>query len=136
MTDVICDQRDCIYWRNGECTQSSIELFGGMCMDYTHDDYTNGKEYQTEYSIAMLEGKHREIRHGKRIVINGEEFFTEDDDRNDDSFVRLTHGRTGAYAGSIEFVKSHWERTLESAAQLPDVTTLPLKEGTNEDEQG
>lgn len=128
MTDVICDRRKCEFWRNGLCTQSSLELSCGECVDYVDDPYTDGKDYQTEYFILCKDKTHRKVKHGKRIIINGEEFFTEDDDRNDDDFVRLTHARTGAYAGTIEWVKSHWEKTLEIASTFPDVTTLPLKE--------
>lgn len=132
MTDVICDTRKCLYWRNGLCTQSSLELSYGKCVDYADDPYTDGEDYQTEYFKSRVDGK-RCRAHGKRIIINGEEFFTEDDDRNDDSFVRLTHARTGVYAGSIERVKERWEEILERAAKYPDVTALPLKEG-DEDE--
>lgn len=128
MTDIICDRKKCAYLRNGLCTQSSLELSCGECVEYADDPYTDGKDYQTEYFKACSDGTHRRRAHGKRIIINGVEFFTEDDDRNDDDFVRLTHARTGAYAGTIEWVKSHWEKTLEIAAKFPDVTTLPFKE--------
>ncbi|MDE7361852.1 MAG: hypothetical protein K2N38_07950 [Oscillospiraceae bacterium] len=132
MTDVICDQKKCAYLRNGMCTQSSIELFGGECEDFVYDTYTDGKDYQTEYFKVTRDGKHRYISRGKRVILGGEEFFTEDDDRNGDDFVHLTHARTGAYAGSIEWVRSHWEETLERAAKLPDMTTLPFEEGVKD----
>lgn len=130
MTNVICDCRKCGSWRNGLCTQSSLELSYGECVDYVDNPYTGSKDYQTEYFKAQSDGtnKWRVRNRGKRIIINGEEFFTEDDDRNDDDFVRLTHARTGAYAGTIEQVKTRWEKTLEIASTFPDVTTLPFKE--------
>lgn len=130
MTDVICDLRKCEFWRNGLCTQSSLELSCGECVDYADDPYTDGKDYQTEYFKACGDGTNewRVRSRGKRIIINGEEFFTEDDDRDRDEYVCLTHARTGVLAGSIEWVRSHWEEILERAAKRPDVTTLPFKE--------
>ncbi|MBD5128478.1 MAG: hypothetical protein HDT43_00915 [Ruminococcaceae bacterium] len=130
MTVVECDMTKCVHYRNGACTRASIELGCGECMDFEHDDYTEGADYQTEYFKACSDGtnKWRERSHGKRLIIDGVEFFTEDDDRDDDRFVRITHGRTGAGKSSIEFTRKHWEEMLKVTAELPDVTTLPLKE--------
>ena len=130
MTEVMCDMDKCVHHRNGVCTNSSIELSCNGCEDFMHDDYTNSADYQTEYFKACGDGTNewRERSRGKRLIIDGVEFFTEDDDRDDDSFVRLTHARTGRYAGSIKELRARWGLMLKSAEKLPDVITLPLKE--------
>lgn len=130
MTEVICDKADCAHYLKGYCALTTIEINSCECCDYCYDGYKKGKDYQTEYFIAWADssGKWRRKRRGKRIVINGEEFFTEDDDRQSPEDVRVTHGRTGCYAGTIEYVREHWDEIMKLAAEHPDVMTLPLKE--------
>jgi len=132
MTEVICDRASCANYLNGYCTLAAIEIDGGECCDYCYDGYKKGKDYQTEYFIVWTDCKEkwRKRCQGKRIIINGEEFFTEDDDRQNPEAVRVTHGRTGVYAGTVKSVQEHWDEIVKRAAGYPDVMTLPLREST------
>lgn len=121
MTETICDGTKCSHYRY-------CELAAPMWAKLVNQ-YTSGEDYQAEYFKAVIDEESKEklriLSHGKRILINGEEFFTEDDDRDSPDRVVLTHGRTGAMAGSLAWVKDHWNEIIKRATEFPDVTTLP-----------
>lgn len=129
-TTVFCDQNYCRYYCNGECANDCIYL-DFNCQDY--EDITQSPEYQTPYYIACRkDGKtYRELKHGKRIEINGEEFFAESNTAYPQSRVSLTHGRTGYLMPyrTIADIYEFWDIIKNRLDELPDVITLPLKEG-------
>lgn len=129
-TTVFCDRNDCRYYCNGECANECIYL-DFNCQDY--EDLTLSPEYQVPYYIACRKnGKtYRELKRGKRIEINGEEFFTISNTAYPQNPVSLTHGRTGRLMPyrTIADIKENWEIIKNRLDEFPDVITLPLKKG-------
>jgi len=97
----------------------------------TFEDYTQDKAYQDKYYIAikMFDGKAaRALKKGKKIIINGVNFFTDCPPLADDSSTYITHELSGLACGTIEHIKKHWDYFKENQANLQDVATLPLAE--------
>lgn len=131
MTETICNRAKCSHYLKGCCKLTAPNKKGGICANFVNQ-YTSGEVYQTEFFKAVIDKesneKFRILSHGKRILINDKEFFTEDDDREPPDRVVLTHGRTGVLVGSLSWVRDHWSEIIRRVAEFPDVTTLPLKE--------
>ncbi len=127
---VHCFNEECIYCELGACTASEIFISDEGCDSIA--PYTDTKEYQSEYWARVItEDKKtygRALKHGKRIIVNGREFFTESDTRCDDEYIFITDGRTGALCRNLSFLKKNWEKYNEAALKVSDVADLPLCE--------
>lgn len=127
---VHCFNDECVYYKNGACTASEIFISDEGCDSII--PYTDTKEYQSEYWARVItEDKKtngRALKHGKRIIVNGREFFTESDTRVDDHYIFVTDGRTGLGCGNLSFLKKNWEKYDEMASKFGNVADLPLCE--------
>lgn len=125
---VHCDFDCCIYCENLMCKKEEIYICDGECGDLLA--YYDAPEYQKEYWIAV-KGKddmdYRRLKRGKSILINGAEFFTEDDTRYDCDDIRVTDAKSGRIT-TKRWVKDHWGEYLAKLNEIPIVMSLPVEE--------
>ena len=101
----------------------------GTCLDFV--DFRKKPEYQTEYYIAVeaCDGKiGRARRLGRKISINGEDFFTKYSPCSDEEHTYITHGRTGCYCGTVKHIKGRFKEFMRRQIEMPYVMNLPLVE--------
>lgn len=128
MTEVSCWNDDCLYCENNVCTKSEITLTDRGCDDYL--DYYDADEYQSIY-WKRVQGKNKNVYRvkskGKKIVINGIDFYTESNTCNGDMQTYLTDGRTGMFVGQMKALKAKYWKTYETGTQnISDVADLPV----------
>ena len=121
MPNVYCENSNCIYYgQDGECLcKNDIRIsdnYYDLCSEYSC--YTLDEDYQELFWKAITvnkeKGKYeRRSAFGKRILINGREFFTESNPTFDEEHTTVTDGETGAFAGSISFVRNKWEGLMK-----------------------
>ncbi|MCM1055623.1 MAG: hypothetical protein NC394_08895 [Bacteroides sp.] len=148
MPYVNCENTECVYCsQNRECLYNSNIWVGDVycagCSEYS--SYRNTEDYQTEfwktYPIRGQEGKYeRKKAIGKRIEINGREFFTEDNPNYDEKNMRVTDGETGAFCGYISSVKENWEKLIKQIGEIKknnfsNVLELPIKEENKQSDE-
>lgn len=127
MTSVGCWAYECKWCHNGWCNRGAITIsedYECECFESFLDSYT------TPYWIACYkdgEKYRRLINRGKRIEYSGYVFYTEDKITEDESY-RLTEARTGYSVGEFRDIKGRWDKFVEIAATLPDVSTYPIWE--------
>ena len=130
MPSIWCYMENCKYLKCNECTADMVEIDDdNTCA--TFEDYTQEKAYQDKYYIAVkaCDGKAaRAQRRGKKVTINGVNFFTDCPPLADDNSTYITHELSGLACGTIENIKTHWDYFIEKQANLQDVATLPLVE--------
>ena len=96
-----CDSDKCVNCRNNTCQRGELTLYDGQCEEY--EDITEGPDYQEEYFIACEyrpkdDGEriqYRQARKGKRVEIDGDVYYTQDDIRDGMAFARFTDAITG-----------------------------------------
>lgn len=141
MPKVYCPNDTCAYRdvSDGCCTKDFITLddyadYAG-CENYT--DYSSLPEYQEEYWIAVSIEKNKDklgraMVHGKKLEINGVEFFTRSNSKLNDDDIYVTDMETGFYCGSVKTVKEKWERFLKKKEdvknKIPNLMDLPICE--------
>lgn len=134
MTEVVCGKDNCQYSNGGTCTLSLIELDGnGNCMDFM--DFLKKPEYQTEYFIVVRACDNklgRARRFGRKIVINGVDFFTNNSPSSNENHTYITHGRTGYACGTVKYIKENFEEFMRLQHDKPDVMSLPLVDLTRQ----
>ncbi len=128
MTTIKCESVECKYNENGICGTIDI-LIDADAQCYTYEPYFESSEYQSEYWIACHENSlsYREKKRGKKIIINGTEFFTQDDIRREKDAI-LTDKYSGYVCGTIDDLKNNWDTFLSKRENLPDVMTLSVLE--------
>lgn len=130
MPSVWCYNEECKYLKDNECMADMIELDEyGACG--TFENYKDDKEYKAEYFIAVntKDKRHgRAAKRGKKITINGIEFFTDSPPLEGENAIYITHARTGLACGTVELVKKHWEQFIKAQEKVADINTLPLAE--------
>lgn len=130
MPSVWCYNEECKYLKDNECMADMIELDEyGACG--TFENYKDDKEYKAEYFIAVntKDKRHgRAAKRGKKITINGNEFFTDSPTLEGENAIYITHARTGLACGTVELVKKHWEQFIKAQEKVADINTLPLAE--------
>ena len=127
MTTVRCANTDCANNKDFICMLAVVS-FDGECEDY--QCYMDTADYKKPYWKAYdggkvsggVPGKPYKLRaYGKRLIINGIECFTEQDDRENDFIVTL--GRTG-----ILVMKNNLENNLseleQREAEFPDIAEM------------
>ena len=88
-------------------------------------------QYKAEYFIAVNtkdKRRGRAAKRGKKITINGIEFFTDSPPLEGENAIYITHARTGLACGTVELVKKHWEQFIKAQEKVADINTLPLAE--------
>ena len=130
MAKVLCNNEECKYLKGNECMADMIELdVYDSCG--TFENYKDDKEYKAEYFIAVnTKNKRcgRAAKRGKKITINGIEFFTDSPPLEGENAIYITHARTGLACGTVELVKKHWEQFMKAQEKVADINTLPLAE--------
>lgn len=130
MTQIQCRQQSCISCCNDICQCKLIMIDeDGICSEYKH--YLDSPEYQTPYYICVktIDGQTAKgKKNGRRLIINGVEFFTESHPSRSEEFMSITHARTGVACSSVKVLKGLWKKFLELQKGYPDVDTLPLAE--------
>lgn len=79
MPSVWCYNEECKYLKSNECMADMIELDEYDACS-TFENYKDDKEYKAEYFIAVNtkdKRRGRAAKRGKKITINGIEFFTD-----------------------------------------------------------
>lgn len=130
MPSVWCYNEECKYLKGNECMADMIELDEYDACG-TFENYKDDKEYKAEYFIAVntKDKRHgRAAKRGKKITINGIEFFTDSPPLEGENAIYITHARTGLTCGTVELVKKHWEQFIKAQEKVADINTLPLAE--------
>lgn len=130
MPSIWCYMENCKYLKCNECMADMVEIDDdNTCA--TFEDYTQDKAYQDKYYIAikMFDGKAaRALKKGKKIIINGVNFFTDCPPLADDNSTYITHELSGLACGTIELIKKHWEDFIKEIPNVQKVSTLPIAE--------
>ena len=130
---IICHNDKCAYYQRGDrCSKSIVHISeGGECDDGYN--YLALAEYQEYYWKAIQfetkDGKEIIGRlgvYGKKIEINGYEFFTDSPPTSDEDHTRITHARTGYFVGTVSSVKKGWDVVMTRLAYVPDVLKYPI----------
>lgn len=133
MTEVLCGIENCRYINGEKCAACMIELDDdGLCM--TAEKYLDSEEYQTVYykAVKTFGGKiGRALSVGKKITINGEDFYTKNSPYSDDAHTYITHGRTGYYCGTVKDIKEHFKEFINRQSVYKNVEQFPLAEFDN-----
>ncbi len=130
MPSVWCYNEECKYLKSNECMADMIELDEYDACS-TFENYKDDKEYKAEYFIAVNtkdKRRGRAAKRGKKITINGIEFFTDSPPLEGENAIYITHARTGLACGTVELVKKHWEQFIKAQEKVADINTLPLAE--------
>lgn len=131
MTSVSCWADECKWCENGWCERGSISITEDLvCEDF--ESYRDS--YTISYWIACSKDgeKYRKlVERGKRIEYSGYVFYTEDRITADESY-RLTEERTGINVGEFRHLKGRWDIFVERLATYPNVSTYPIKEGSED----
>lgn len=136
MTSVSCWADECKWCKNGWCERGSITISD----DWECEDFESYKaSYTDSFWIACFkdgEKYRRLVKKGKKIEYNGYVFFTKDK-ITDDELYSLTEARTGLAVGEFRRLKSkdRWDKFVERAATYPDVSTYPIKERSENEQQ-
>lgn len=99
MTDILCDEVNCIWYKNEECDAGKIVCSCDGCR--TFQDYMDLPEYQCEYWEAIVRKSKKDIvrkrRKGKEVMVNGVKFYTRDNMKWGERCIYLTDARTGLW---------------------------------------
>lgn len=136
MTWINCFVYDCKYCDDVNICQAGEIAINELFECDTCVNYKTLPEYQEEYFIAVecADGKRgKSVKCGKKIILNGEEFYTCSHPLANDSGTKLTHARTGYLCGSVQRLKDNWDWFMEKQKPIPDVTELPLAIKVNDE---
>lgn len=136
MTDIVCDQKSCMYRDcDGRCLKMSVRFEKGVCAEF--ECVTESPEYSScFYALVKERDKiYRDLRRGKRIEFNGFAFYTtEPIFENDSHFVY--EERTGYLCGSFAFVKKNFDLVADRLKEKPDAAEYPVvREGDQQDDE-
>lgn len=129
---VNCELIDCANYKSGKCLLCEISIDIDGCKDYAGDDedYFNSAEYQSVYWVRIkpreVNSIYRVTKKGKKIIVNGVDFYTESDTRNQESCIYLTDARTGYSVGDLKHLKESWDQYTSAIAKESDVMDLPV----------
>lgn len=130
MKKILCYKEFCKYRKGYICQSYNIKVFENRNCPF-FEDYRKDKEYSSKYFIAVRtkNGKiGRFLKKGKKITINGIDFFTDSPPLEDKKSIYITHGRTGVSCRTVAFVKENWEVFLKAQSKVADVSSYPLAE--------
>lgn len=123
MTTINCNLNDCIYCEKSICTKDKVSFFN-ECNDY--DNYKNSFDYQDEYWMRIGNINARTHKRGRKIIINGIDFYTSDDMRENELNIYVTDARTGIGCGNVKALKKNFEKYKGDIKKYSDVVDLPI----------
>lgn len=128
---VYCYRKECKYYKDVMCCLDAIDInYDGTCDDFEH--FRNAPEYKQKYWIAKINiktGKQtKALRYGKKVIIDGIDFYTHDDTRLSDKMICLIHARTGRAVGTMDYVKENIVTIKELTKTYINVEDLPESE--------
>lgn len=127
-----CDSDKCVNCWSNTCQLGELMLYDGQCNEY--EDITEGPDYQEEYFIACEyrpEGdgdriQYRQARKGKRVVIDGDVYYTQDDIRYGVVFVQFTDAITGRLLSGKDLMSDIGARMIkEKRKNMTPVMDMP-----------
>ena len=125
---VYCYNDECKYYKDDACCREAINTNeDGTCDDF--EAFRNAPEYKQKYWIAKSNLKthkpYRCLRYGKKITINDVDFYTDSNTLLPDAKIYLTHARTGYWVGTMDFVKTNFEKFMAAQDGVCNVEDLP-----------
>lgn len=118
-----CDKSECVHCGEQCCEADCCFLDeDGYCT--TFEDYTDLPQYQSEYFAAVQVDKNtigKLRKQGRKIIINGYTFYSEDNYETRKDNVYVTEERTGYSVGTVKRLKEKWDVFVELCAKLPDI---------------
>lgn len=130
MTDILCNETNCIWYKDEECDAGKIVVSCGECR--TFQDYIDLPEYQCEYWEAIVRKSKKDIARkrnkGKEVMVNDVKFYTRNNMKWGERCIYLTDARTGIMVGDMKTLKERWDFYIDAIKKHRDVMEFPEME--------
>ena len=130
MPEIWCQQEDCKNLHCDRCTAKMIEIDDdGTCS--TFEDYRETPEYQEEFfkAVRTHDGEPGRVKcKGKRITVNGVDFYTQSSPNCSLEHITVTHAFSGFFCGNLKELQEQWSEFMKTNAPTTDVHSFPIAE--------